>query len=698
MSRSGAQRGGFRRAPARVTAAVALLLAALTLLSSGAATAAPGAGPDESQTAYLAERLRENPVYVTDQAPRVTPRSSAPAFAEQAKRTGVPTYVMVLPSGVTAGQTDLLPAVHDRLGKDGLYLLLNDRGYQTEAAAFGVDVPYEEAGRAALYESPHDATSLEYLTRFVDILRLGPAGAEARAESAERKYGVDSGNEPERAYVTAWEREEQSRLTGLLLGGVPVLVVGLGWCVRRRGRRVLHPLLLVGVAGASALAIGFGASAAFDQKRGTGAPPPTAEDMRARTDRVVAGLRESPVYVDPESPRPFSGAQLRTLTAHAEKSRVPVRVVVVPSASDDPEGGSVEWFARGLHRQLAEDGGRDGAVYLLSDPRRPHVEIVNFGVRLDDSGLQKIDDAAFDDAQRESRKAEAEGGTGDASGLFARVDGVIDELGTLGSGPPGEPYLGLPPETPDEENYVPSLFSGDLTSAAWEGAAWAAALSGLVAAVSAGVRRSRAGTGEKRGPAAPSGPRAPGAGSLRRTARRELAELREEFDRQGEHLPDAARVRAWDCLDAASLLADRDADGAVDKDADQPTLIAAVALLRVARAALSTKPSDEAALPPYFCGVDPLHGPATGTRNVRRTRGKRRGQRRQVCAECAALADDPGTARTLGETRLLLVADPARAGRTVPYNAVPGPLTGKGGAFLGIDEVVNSVREAAGVH
>ncbi len=97
----------------------ALLLASATLVPAPArAAGAPAANRPPAQAAYLADRLRENPVHVSDQLPREVPRSMAPDFARLAERTGVPTYVLVLPHQGGSDE-DLLGAVHDRLGRDG---------------------------------------------------------------------------------------------------------------------------------------------------------------------------------------------------------------------------------------------------------------------------------------------------------------------------------------------------------------------------------------------------------------------------------------------------------------------------------------------------------------------------------------------------------------------------------------------------
>ncbi|WP_431982586.1 hypothetical protein [Streptomyces qinglanensis] len=156
----------------RARSAAALLAAAAGL---GPATVAVAADGSAAPAAYPAEQLRENPVHLSDQLPRTNPLSARPAFAEAAKRTGVPTYVLVLPGSGGARDVGLLAAVHDRLGKDGLYVLLGEDGGSPRTETFGVDVPARDAAMATTFELPYDAGTLETFRHFVEVLRSGAA-------------------------------------------------------------------------------------------------------------------------------------------------------------------------------------------------------------------------------------------------------------------------------------------------------------------------------------------------------------------------------------------------------------------------------------------------------------------------------------------------------------------------------------------
>ncbi|MFK4544725.1 hypothetical protein RKD29_004321 [Streptomyces tendae] len=337
----------------------ALLLTSTVALTAAPARAAdaPAASRSPAQAAYLADRLRENPVHVTDQLPREVPRSMAPDFARLAERTGVPTYVLVLPGQSTSGEDDLLGAVHDRLGRDGLFVLLDESGVR-QAAAYGVRAPAEAARTTAAFELPYDAGPLRSFGRFVDVVAQGTEKAEARADAAREKF--QAGAEPEEMYIGPSDRQNQSFVTGIALTGVPLTILLTSLCVRRARRRfpraatprpkdggrptATRPkwrrLLVPGLALATAAAIALTAPLVFDQTKRGPTPLPTSGDMTARVERVAAGLARDPVYVDPESPQVLDTTQLSRLHDRIERfgrseGGGPVYVTVVPHLPED---------------------------------------------------------------------------------------------------------------------------------------------------------------------------------------------------------------------------------------------------------------------------------------------------------------------------------------------------------------------------
>ncbi|MGP3985586.1 hypothetical protein [Streptomyces sp. 3N207] len=699
----------------------AVLLVGVLGLGGAAGSAAAAEDTPATPAAYLAEQLRRSPVYLSDQLPRTNPLSARPAVVKEAKRTGVPTYVLVLPGTGTVDGDGLLAAVHDRLGKDGLYLLFGGDGGSPEVGTFGVDVPARDAAMATTFELPYDAGTLVTFRHFVDVLRSGDA-----AQRAEK--GADAsraGEEPDNLYTSSTDRENQGFLTGILLTGVPVLIVAVGWYVRRwRGGKGPGLRLLVPVAAGVALTIGVGAPLVFDDTRSDGDPVPTAADMKARTVRVAHGLRSEPVYADPLAAGLLSRAELARLRKHAERLDVPVHVVVVPLDTTDESGGDGELLAKRLHSRLGSGG--DG-IYVVADAAEDgELEVVNYGA--------KVDSAKLYDATEDLRFGEDRAGKDD-EGLYPRLDEALRIIDRAPSGPRSGPYLDpLAAEDPVAEDKLPSLYSGDFGPGALLGAVGALAALGVTAAGLGAARRAGLGAPQAtaRGSAArrsaassddtaPQAPARPSAGWLRRTARRELDELNDEFERLSTELPDAVRTRAWDCLDAATLLLDQEGDNRVDADADAPTLAAGLALIRTGRAVLADRATATAAQL-RLCTLNPLHGPWAASRKLTLP-GEGGGARsRPVCAECRAALDGHGeassafsgsrtarsarTARTAGVVaeRLLCLRAPG-AGRSAPYepyHRVPGPLDATQGTGRGqgptAEQIVRRVREQLGVH
>lgn len=679
--------GGARR-----SAAVGLLLL-LAILPGTAAVAAVAAGRAEGdgagQAAYLAERLREDPVYVTDQAPREIARSSAPEFAKTAEKAGVPTYVVLLPE---RGPFDerLLGAVHDRLRRDGLYVLLDSSGIGVTAVPFGVDVPAESATTVAQYELPYDAGPLLTFQRFVEALTDDdPAG---RAEEAREKYGSDAGSapdeEPDRLHITRTDRENQSFLTGILLAGVPLLALLLVlYVLRRRARRTAlagakSPArggvagVLGGGAGAAvatavvlAGAIALGAAAVFDDETTDPGPPPTRADMAARLDRVSAGLAEDPVYVDPESPAQLDEEERTGLRRRIGGLEVPVYVASVPIAPEDESGGQGDTFLKSLGRTVGEDG-----VYVLADPRSGQVQAVDHGIGLDVDLYLLPREIGYPprDADDDLRLGE-------------RVELLVEELaGARPGGDPGAAPSPMDPPDPVAEDALPSVFAADFVPGLVVGALAAGPAFGLVAGTVRLVG------GGRRGPAGAAGgpeplyeaPADPSEAYLRRTAHAELEALAAEFEAADPR--GAVRVRVWDCLDAAQLLLDAEEDGRIDAAAPPEALAAAIALARAGRATLAGPGT-----PVHLCTLNPMHGPARARQRTRLAPGAP-ARAVPLCPGCrAAAAADPREAHAL---RLTLPAPRGQA--RIPYETAPGPLRAAG---EGVPRLIREVQEAAGV-
>ncbi|MFJ4565688.1 hypothetical protein ACIP4U_18635 [Streptomyces caelestis] len=660
-----------------------LLLALCTLTTALFANATPALAADSApatQAAYLADRLREDPVHVTDQLPREIPRSAASGFARLAKKTGVPTYVLVLPAQSSLSGEQLLGAVHDRLGRDGLYVLV-DGMEVAEATAYGVRAPADAALTVTRYELPADAGPLLSFKRFVDVVSLGDERATARAEAAREKYRDD---EPADLYIGPSDRRNQSFLTGILLTGVPLLILLTAGYARRRRRRSgaerrVPRWVVPGAAVLTATAVALTATTVFDQTTSSAAPPPTPADLSARVERVAAGLKQDPVYADPESPRVLDARRLDRLHEQIRDFRRsegggPVFVSVVPQTPGSESAGDSMLFAAAVHAKVRQDG-----LYVVADPDDGTIDFYNHGLRLDTNHLsfELPDSVTFGD----SRADEA-----DDHLLGERLDRLMAFLDeTPRTDRPGsEPSPAAAP-SPAAEKALPPLFATDFWPGLFVGAFLAVLLSGVVAGATwivTGLRRRRSPAPDPARLLPLTSPAEPSASYLRRTARAELSAFTREFTEPDGH------PRAWDCLDAALLLLDGDPDRARRPGTDPATLAAVVVLARAGRAALTGDSYD------LCCGVNPLHGPAVSRHRVRVSAHNRRRRLLPVCESCRDTAiTQPGDIP--GRLLKLPGSAPGDGGRPPYYDATDGPLSAVPG---GIARFIDKVRETAGVH
>ncbi|MFF7373772.1 hypothetical protein ACFY96_00705 [Streptomyces massasporeus] len=646
-----------------------------------AAAATPSRAEDPApatQAAYLADRLRENPVHVTDQLPREVPRSTAPDFARLAKKTGVPTYVLVLPMLSSTDGERLLGAVHDRLGRDGLYVLVEGTDI-AHATAYGVRAPADAAVTVTRYELAYDAGALAGFERFVDVIAQGEKKAAARAEAAREKYRDD---EPAEMYIGPSDRKNQSFLTGILLTGVPLSILLLA-AYARRGRVGKPALRLIapGAALVSAAAIGLAAPVVFDETRSSAARPPTPADLSARVERVAAGLKQDPVYADPESPRVLDARQLDRLHERIRDFRRsdgggPVYVSLVPQTPESESAGDTDLFAAAVHAKVGRDG-----VYVVADPDDGTIDVRNHGLRLDSNHLSfDLPDSV---TLGDRRADEA-----DDHLLGERLDTLmtfLDETPRTDR-PQTEPAPAPAPRAADE-NTLPALYATDFWPGLLVGAFAALLLTSSVAGATwivRGLLRRRSPVPEPFDRMPFTAPTEPSASYLRRTAYTELSALIAEYTDPDD--PED-RDRARDRLDAALLLVDGDPGRTRRAGADPATLVAVIVLARAGRAALTGRASN------LCCGVNPLHGPAEHRHHVRVSAEGNRRRLLPVCAPCrdTAVAEPGGI-----PGRLLKLPDPALGNARLPYyDIADSPLTA---VPDGIARLVDRVRQTADVH
>ncbi|QKW36646.1 hypothetical protein HUT06_23630 [Actinomadura sp. NAK00032] len=213
----------------------------LACLPAPAAAAALERAKPVSRVDHLAAELRRDPVYVTDHAPRALPPDAAQRIRKAVARLGVPVFVAVTPTYLVDRYStdDLVPLLHDSLGKPGVYIVADPAHTSLSAVQYGgATLPVRDAMRAATSELAGDAGAVAVIERFVEVALSGRAkersdNAGPRPKSKVR-IALDARDRSEREAARA---EQVAFATGAVLSAVPLLLLLLWvrwWRHRRR--------------------------------------------------------------------------------------------------------------------------------------------------------------------------------------------------------------------------------------------------------------------------------------------------------------------------------------------------------------------------------------------------------------------------------------------------------------------------------
>ncbi|WP_047871359.1 hypothetical protein, partial [Nocardiopsis sp. RV163] len=606
------------------------LLILLPVLGAAPASAhpEPGAGtgevrvtPAEHYAALLAEQPEGAAVVVDDAlAGRYDPEELEAGLHDSFGALDVPYHVVASPFPGTEPQWggDVLPALADRVGADGLYVLLQPDSVP-RALAEGVDLPVEAAADAVRYAPETDYYGAP-LDEVADAFTAALADPDAQATADRLRQEYSSEQEAYRS-PTAWEEflEDLDPTTSVGPGNLGFLVsTATGalltlslfhvWWTRRRGGGMtaavtvaaVFGLILPGAGAAGALyyldSVPLDANERPDPLERVRSQPPYVPST-VRVERVVRGIADGSVYADPLSPLPREG--LADVAERAERSSVPVYAVLLPMADTDESGGDPERFAHAMHHVLGEDG-----VYAVitheSYEETPETTALAFGTDLDTYYLNRaLDEGAA---------------TTPARALSLLLE-AVEEVPRDPQAADPVPYdTSTDPLEPRAERFWEDFWAGALFLGPIVGATLLGAVLGTAALVRGSLGRRR---------------RQPSPRALRRTAERERARLAAlvSSDRAGR-LP----VPMMPPVEAALML--------MDADPDDLDLVGVAVVSRRAHAALEDPGSAETSP----CMVNPLHGPAEAFKRVgpRDRRGLF-----PVCRACADLTEQQRTAALL---------------------------------------------------
>lgn len=176
-----------------------------------------------SRADFLAAQLRKDPVYVTDNAPERLPPGTAARIKASVSRLGVPVYLVVALMNLSrtdADQADtLVPLLHDRLGKDGIYIVVGLDGFGA-AQQYGGSLPVAHAWEATDRELPSSPGVVKYIDHFVELLKSGHT--EDRYRNPQRAPEPTERDTPD-PYDEMDRKDTRAVELGSVLSGLPLL-------------------------------------------------------------------------------------------------------------------------------------------------------------------------------------------------------------------------------------------------------------------------------------------------------------------------------------------------------------------------------------------------------------------------------------------------------------------------------------------
>ncbi|HEY8481515.1 MAG TPA: hypothetical protein VIL71_16955 [Spirillospora sp.] len=137
----------------------------------------------------LAAALRRSPIYVDRSLASALPPADRRRLVAEFRRAPVPVFaiiVPIIPGGTWSDPEDLATVVHDRLGRDGVFITLGDDTDELEAHEWGGDHQARDAAWAvSLDRAMDDATLADRLSRVVELIVSGKGAQEYKRISDE---------------------------------------------------------------------------------------------------------------------------------------------------------------------------------------------------------------------------------------------------------------------------------------------------------------------------------------------------------------------------------------------------------------------------------------------------------------------------------------------------------------------------------
>ncbi|MEU8125554.1 hypothetical protein AB0C21_43200 [Spirillospora sp. NPDC049024] len=147
----------------------------------------------------LAAALRRSPIYADPSLASALPPAERRALIAKFRKAPAPVYVVLVPlvkGGTWTDAEQLATVVHDRLGRDGIFITLDDDSGDLKAREWGGDHRADRAAWAvALDRAMDDAPLAARLSRIADLIVSGTGQQEYDRVSAEidKRYNARHG-------------------------------------------------------------------------------------------------------------------------------------------------------------------------------------------------------------------------------------------------------------------------------------------------------------------------------------------------------------------------------------------------------------------------------------------------------------------------------------------------------------------------
>ncbi|TDC56568.1 hypothetical protein E1281_06840 [Actinomadura sp. KC345] len=186
----------------------------------------------------LAAALRRSPIHVDPSLESALPRAERRRLIAKFEKVPAPVFVVLVPlveGGIWTGGEQLATVVHDRLGRDGIFITFDDDVQDLAAHEWGGEYQAADAARAVRFDRAMDGAPLAVrLSRIADLIVSGTGTREYKRVSEELSRRVERIRERDGGAAP----DDDGGGLALPLGAAGVAAAGVAGLVLWRRRRM----------------------------------------------------------------------------------------------------------------------------------------------------------------------------------------------------------------------------------------------------------------------------------------------------------------------------------------------------------------------------------------------------------------------------------------------------------------------------